>query len=626
MKTWKMIAVALCAAASASQAQIFHAWVYDGVANGTALGAVVAGTQSTGTVGGVRWNNAAQCVVSNQMQRWTATGAVDESSFITKLLPGNTNGTFQLYYDIPSANFALTAAANGTANGGYNIRGLASNAAYDAGVRFRYEGRLNVTNTTVLGATTVFADADQFQIQVKSLDLGGYVTITNLMGSTVSNLRLGATYDLDANTMQAWMIHNGVTNILHNGTIQGDFALTQIRQMMQSTNGGTTWQPGDVMNIDNITVGAVALPPPPPLVGVIEDWQFNDPNGTKLSGLANSAPSPYGLGDWSGDGYSAYATNGVLHFGAATNTADNYYRNSTLSQSGIATGKFELSWAYTAADVSSSTNSGASCAFGLQDLSSSVTAFLVRLQKQNGLLRLETRVGTVNTPLWLLGTNVLEQTLAVRVVADYDTDTFDVFYTLGGGAEQAAVSNKAMAATGLKIDAIRMSVATGSDTMAGSDFYDVDYLRFSAYSEDNSPQGLYNAWRLGYQPALGVATNMADNPDADALDNLGEYAFGGIPTDGGNIGYEPSYKQVNVGGINYIDYVFVRRSDAAARGLSYSLQLNTDLVYGSWTNDTSLYTSTGTADLPGGEFSAVTNRINTAAGKRFIRTKVDYTP
>ena len=78
-------------------------------------------------------------------------------------------------------------------------------------------------------------------------------------------------------------------------------------------------------------------------------------------------------------------------------------------------------------------------------------------------------------------------------------------------------------------------------------------------------------------------------------------------------------------GTNYIDYVYVRWTDAADRGLSYEIQLNTDLESGIWTNDTSKYVI-----LPGGpvgaDFWAVTNRIDTTSDASLsIRTDVSVT-
>ena len=55
--------------------------------------------------------------------------------------------------------------------------------------------------------------------------------------------------------------------------------------------------------------------------------------------------------------------------------------------------------------------------------------------------------------------------------------------------------------------------------------------------------------------------------------------------------------------------MYVRWKQPADRGLSYYVQLTTDLVSGTWTNDTSYYVV-----LPGGtvdtDFWAVTNRID----------------
>jgi len=126
---------------------------------------------------------------------------------------------------------------------------------------------------------------------------------------------------------------------------------------------------------------------------------------------------------------------------------------------------------------------------------------------------------------------------------------------------------------------------------------------------------LYAAWAAGY--AIAGNDGYADNPDADALDNLAEYGLGGAP-DNPN---DPASIDPVLGdpGAGTIDYIYRRRTDAAARGLDYYLELNTNLVVGSWS--TNGYSETGTMPLETG-FEAVTNQIPTTEANRFIRLRI----
>ncbi|GAA5484190.1 hypothetical protein [Haloferula sargassicola] len=63
------------------------------------------------------------------------------------------------------------------------------------------------------------------------------------------------------------------------------------------------------------------------------------------------------------------------------------------------------------------------------------------------------------------------------------------------------------------------------------------------------------------------------DPDHDGLSNLLEYAFGGNPAAAGG---DPQPVGAMIGGMLQLD--FPRRSDAAARGLSYAVEYSTDLV------------------------------------------------
>jgi len=133
-----------------------------------------------------------------------------------------------------------------------------------------------------------------------------------------------------------------------------------------------------------------------------------------------------------------------------------------------------------------------------------------------------------------------------------------------------------------------------------------------------SPADQYVNWLTNY-PGLGTETNLIDNPDADALDNLAEYGLGGNPDDGNDIGYEPVYSLVEDSGTNYFEYVTIRRTTPNS-GLSYTVEINTDLINGVWTNS-SVWIGNEVLDS---DFTITTNRISTEIeDEQFLRLKVE---
>lgn len=137
--------------------------------------------------------------------------------------------------------------------------------------------------------------------------------------------------------------------------------------------------------------------------------------------------------------------------------------------------------------------------------------------------------------------------------------------------------------------------------------------------EQLSAAFLYDTWTTEYELAEIDAELTAD-PDIDGRDNLTEYGLGGNPTNANDVGILPTFGIVEVGETNGLEYVYRQRSDAAARGLEYFLELNTNLVDGVWTN--SGYGVTGIGEIDAA-FEAVTNLVPTAPlATRFIRLRI----
>lgn len=134
-----------------------------------------------------------------------------------------------------------------------------------------------------------------------------------------------------------------------------------------------------------------------------------------------------------------------------------------------------------------------------------------------------------------------------------------------------------------------------------------------------SPQELYLDWTTNY-PSLGSATNLTDNPDSDQLNNLSEYALGCDPTIGAKdprLFFQPLEKD----GTNYLEYVYVERSDAKKRGLTYQLQQTSGLIDGTWSTNGFIHAGTGVLD---GQFNWVTNRVKATNINLFIRLRIAH--
>jgi len=117
----------------------------------------------------------------------------------------------------------------------------------------------------------------------------------------------------------------------------------------------------------------------------------------------------------------------------------------------------------------------------------------------------------------------------------------------------------------------------------------------------------------------GAAHNSAD-PEGDGIGNLIEYALGGFPNLGNEQGILPRIGKLPEESFQGLEYIYRRRRDAAARGLTYTVEASTNLPSSVWSTGGVTETGTGIVD---GDFVSVTNRIsfeNSPAG--FIRLKV----
>lgn len=128
----------------------------------------------------------------------------------------------------------------------------------------------------------------------------------------------------------------------------------------------------------------------------------------------------------------------------------------------------------------------------------------------------------------------------------------------------------------------------------------------------------YDVWIEGY-PGVGSLTNRTDDADLDGRNNMDEYAFGGNPTV-----QDSAYEVSSSADSSWIYYVYPRRADAANVGLTYTVQLTSDLVHSSWSGATEGvdYQELDETAWPGNiDFMAVSNRIPVTADAEFIRVE-----
>ena len=122
----------------------------------------------------------------------------------------------------------------------------------------------------------------------------------------------------------------------------------------------------------------------------------------------------------------------------------------------------------------------------------------------------------------------------------------------------------------------------------------------------------YASWAAGWGVDIGSET--ADY-DSDGLSNLYEFGLDGDPTNEFDQGTSPTFEVVDAGGSNVFSYVHPQRPN-----LTYYLELNTDLIAGTWVN--SGYMISGT-NVTGGVLDFVTNTTDTVADEKFIRLIIE---
>jgi len=129
----------------------------------------------------------------------------------------------------------------------------------------------------------------------------------------------------------------------------------------------------------------------------------------------------------------------------------------------------------------------------------------------------------------------------------------------------------------------------------------------------------YTKW--SEEKGLTGANALRDaNPDGDALNNLAEYALGGDPNVADTASVMPTVEISQIGGgSNAVDYIYKRRLNATSLGLTYGLNVGTNLT-GAW-EYVGTTRETGSIDI-NQDFESVTNSIPFAGEAGFVQLKV----
>jgi len=145
-----------------------------------------------------------------------------------------------------------------------------------------------------------------------------------------------------------------------------------------------------------------------------------------------------------------------------------------------------------------------------------------------------------------------------------------------------------------------------------------------------SAGALYDDIAIRYSPTFvnwsekkglsGADAERDADPDGDGLNNLAEYALGGNPSSADDAARLPVFEVTDGGGgSNFVEYIYNRRRNAASLGLTYGLNINTNLT-GAWEYVGMVHETDAVGiDL---DFESVTNSVPFGTGRGFIQLKI----
>jgi len=347
--------IVLAVAGAATAQSVIDSWDFN-VADGAIS---TQGSYSDLGGGNITWPDKSVAAISNNVAVFFGQGTNSTDNYFSsaKGLSANANetsGKYQLSVDIVSADFTNTAAKDQKATWGIGLRGSSGDSSTDNFFRLTYDGNLNVTNSTSAGVTNIYADANHFFLSCDAKDTNfGSSANTNFPGSSLSNLNVRQVYDLDAGTYEVYYTLAPATEtLLYSGELTDGVKLGELHIASQQFNGGSIWELGDVLAVDNIELTQLVAPTEEDPYTTIEQWDFSGDSLTGLNGNAFPDLDPSVWNDVAGDD-------------ALTLSPDaNQFRtkNVTITPSG---GDMYISWTLNSWDYSD-TNTANTAFFGLK--------------------------------------------------------------------------------------------------------------------------------------------------------------------------------------------------------------------------------------------------------------------
>ncbi len=422
----------------------------------------------------------------------------------------------------------------------------------------------------------------------------------------------------------SWQWNNGQD--VHTNAV--DFSAAGMTDIGAFQTYYQNWSTGDITTMDNIRIETIG-DEPPPINEVVDEFTWEGgADGAAMNSVASTTGTGNNLG--SSDTALAFVTNETLQLNGTLDLEKGIFSNSTSGDyMGSSNGQFNLEWDVLSADfpltAAFASNQTAQAGFGLRDDTAGNKDLKTLLRfDQTGFVLSITDEGGVTNVVVEDAVTVLSDTLHIRQNMNFDTGVFTVYTTSGAGAEQVAYVGSIWAGFQIKTIRTQIQQTNGSNNWQPGDTMVIDNVVVTRINPAGTPEAAYEFWLSGY-PALGAATNMTDDADGDALDNLGEYAFDGDPSDPGDQGNVPVSSQMSEGGTNYLEHIYFERDDAMDRGLASILNVGTSLTIPDWATAGIEPVGSGASAISG--FDAVTNRIPTdVKSEQYLRLQVEYTP
>ena len=140
------------------------------------------------------------------------------------------------------------------------------------------------------------------------------------------------------------------------------------------------------------------------------------------------------------------------------------------------------------------------------------------------------------------------------------------------------------------------------------------YTRFVSV-DVSSIQTPYEAWAT----ANGVTGSATDDDDSDGISNYMEFALGGDPADGSDVGTLSKLVTMQKDGEDFDRIMLIHPRAKGTHGLNYSTEHTTDIVFGTWSADDVVEEGVDTS----GAMDMVTNSVPATNSAGFLRLQVE---